>query len=83
MKNLLNKFIYVFTIVGVMGNLPQLYKIWFERNTSGVSLLTWLGFFIGSLFWLFYGFVHKEKPIIYMNFLFATIQLFIVIGLLM
>jgi MtN3 and saliva related transmembrane protein len=78
---IIERMVYFTAFIGALGNIPQLMKVWFDRNTAGVSFITWLGFLAGSLFWLLYGILHKEKPIIIANLLFALIQLLIVMGL--
>jgi len=80
-KNLMDKLVYVSALFGVCANIPQLATIWIDKNVAGVSIVTWLGFLLGSSFWLCYGIVHKEKPIILTNGLYVAIQCFIVLGL--
>lgn len=81
-KSLMDHSVYAITIIAVLGNVPQLIKVWFEGNNSGVSVITWAGFLFGSVFWLIYGLVHEEKPIIVANFFLIIVQSFIIIGLL-
>lgn len=83
LKNLLDKTIYLGAFVAPILLVPQLLKIWQEKNATGVSLLTWLGYLGGTVFWLFYGLVHKQKPIILANITFGLLTLFIVIGILL
>ena len=73
---------YLMGIVTVLVNLPQLYAVWTSPNIGGVSIISWFGFFLGSLFWLFYGLLHREKPIIIMNGALLLVQGLIVVGLL-
>ena len=82
-KSLMDKLVYVSALFGVFANVPQLTTIWIEKRIDGVSVVTWLGFLIGSSFWLCYGIVHREKPIMITNGLYVTIQFFIVMGLLL
>ena len=82
-KSFMDKLVYVSTCFGVAANIPQLTQIWINKRIEGVSLITWIGFLLGSSFWLLYGIIHKEKPIIITNGLFVTIQFFIVLGLLL
>ncbi|HEX8932190.1 MAG TPA: SemiSWEET family transporter [Patescibacteria group bacterium] len=79
---LVDKSIYIIAIVAVLANVPQLMNIWVGKNLAGVSLLSWVGFLIGSLFWLWYGVLHKERPIVITNFLLILVQSGIVLGLL-
>jgi len=78
---IIDRLVYLSAFLGVFANIPQLTKIWIDKSVSGVSIITWIGFLVGSLFWLSYGIVHKETPIIITNGLYVTIQLFIVLGL--
>jgi MtN3 and saliva related transmembrane protein len=82
MQRFLDKFIYVGAITAVAANIPQLLQIWTNHNSSGVSFLSWATFFTSSLFWIFYGYVHKSLPLIVLNASVALVQLFIVIGIL-
>lgn len=75
--------VYLFAFLGVAANIPQLVKLWQEKSAGGVSIITWVGFFTGSLFWLCYGIIHKEKPIMVANFFFAIIQGAIIMSLFM
>lgn len=79
---LVDKSVYIIAIIAVMANVPQLMNIWVGKNLAGVSLLSWVGFLVGSLFWLWYGVLHKERPIIITNTLLIIVQGFIVFGLL-
>jgi uncharacterized protein with PQ loop repeat len=74
---------YFFGIAGPLFSIPQLYQIWSTQDAVGVSLLSWSAFTIGSMFWLTYGIVHKEKPIIISQTLWFILQLTIVIGILL
>lgn len=75
-----DKFIYLVAILGPLVNLPQLFKVWIEKDSSGVSVISWFGFSLISIFWLIYGFIHKDKHIIIMNVLLVVLQIIIAIG---
>lgn len=79
---LMDKVIYVIGFFGPLMTIPQLTKIWVEQNAAGVSLLSWSGFVVYSLFWMTYGILHREKPIIFTHGLWAVMQILIVIGVL-
>lgn len=82
-RNFVDKLIYVFAIGGPLMNIPQLLKIWTEKNAAGVSVLSWIGFALTSLIWLIYGIIHKEKPIVVANCLYLIFQIGVIIGTLM
>lgn len=77
----INRSVYAAGTLGVIVIIPQIIKIWVSRD-FGASIFTWIGFFIGSVFWLFYGLVHKEKPIILTNFAVMIADLMVILGLL-
>ncbi len=72
---------YLMGAVTVAVNVPQLITVWTSRDVSGVSLVSWIGFFLGSCFWLCYGLLHREKPIITVNAALIAVQGFIVLGI--
>ena len=78
----MDKLIYVVGIIGVIMTLPQLTKIWMEKNASGVSIVSWGAYAILAIFWIIYGVMHKEKPIILTYSAWFVIDTLIVIGLL-
>ncbi|MFA5933246.1 MAG: SemiSWEET family transporter [Microgenomates group bacterium] len=82
-KYFIDKGVYCVSFLGIFVVLPQTLKIWVDKDTSGVSIITWIGFLIGSLFWLFYGIIHKEKPIIFTNLAGILMNLSIIFGLIL
>ena len=76
----MDKLIYVVAIVGPIMTIPQVTKIWIDKNAAGVSIITWLAYAIASLFWVIYGIMHKEKPIILTSVLLLILDVFIVVG---
>lgn len=80
--NLLDRLAYLMGAVTVLVNIPQLISVWTAPDTEGVSLVSWVGFFLGSCFWVVYGVLHKEKPIITVNAMLIVVQGLIVIGVL-
>lgn len=82
-RALVNSAVYIFGAVGILVTIPQITNIWFDKNTAGVSLITWTGFFLASIFWTFYGIIHKAKPIILLNLIISLLNLIIIIGILL
>lgn len=66
--NLLDRFIYLIAFAGPVMTIPQIYDIWIIRRIS-VNQVTWGSYLVIGLVWLFYGLIHKEKPIIFSNLL--------------
>lgn len=81
-KRFLDRVIYFVGVSGPIMTLPQLYEIWINQNTAGVSLISW-GWYLATAFvWLTYALVHKEKPLIVTYILWIIIEFFIVLGIL-
>jgi uncharacterized protein with PQ loop repeat len=83
LKNMMDKMIYVVGIMGPIMAIPQLFMIWVEKNTLGVSPITWSAFLVIGIFWLSYGVVHKAKPIITTYIGWIIMDTLIVIGIFM
>ena len=79
-KRAIDKLMYFVAIFGPLMNLPQLLKIWMEKNASGISIISWIGFVLTATVWLVYGIAHKEKPIILANIMYIILQIGIIIG---
>jgi uncharacterized protein with PQ loop repeat len=79
-KRVLDKLIYLVGIVQPLTTLPQVYKIWIERQASGISLFTYTCYALFDMIWIYYGIVHKEKPIVIMYCLWVLLNSSIAIG---
>ncbi len=62
--------------------LPQLYKVWIEHDTAGVSPWTWGGLAVVAVLWVIYGVLHKAKPILITYLLWIVMNSSIAIGVL-
>jgi uncharacterized protein with PQ loop repeat len=82
-KNFIDRSIYVMGVVGPIMTIPQLSKIWIEKNASGVSVISWSTYLVTAFVWLAYGIEYKKKPIIFTYTLWIIIEIFIVIGALL
>lgn len=79
-EKVFDRFVLVGAFLGPMATLPQVFQIYQSKDVSGVSALSWGGYFLGSFVWLGYGLLHKEKPIIVSNLLFSIFTFLIVLG---
>ena len=59
--------------------IPQVYKIYKEKNAEGISLTMYLILFIGVILWFVYGLLIGSLSIIIANGLTALLQLSIII----
>lgn len=72
------------TIIGIIAGflttisfLPQAIKVWKSRSAEDLSLIMYIFFTVGVLFWLIYGIMLKELPIIVPNFFALILASFI------
>lgn len=82
-KQILDIIVYIAGILGPFMTLPQIWKIYIEQNAAGVSLLSWISYTIIAGIWVWYGLVHKEKPILISNLIWIFMDFAVVFGILL
>ena len=76
----------IFEIVGLLAAflttsafIPQVYKIYKEKNADGISLTMYIILFTGVILWLIYGILISSLSIIIANGVTALLLLSIII----
>ncbi|MBI2173009.1 MAG: hypothetical protein HYT73_02235 [Candidatus Aenigmarchaeota archaeon] len=82
-KRLMDKLIFAVGVLGPIMTIPQLLKIFAERNAAGLSIVTFVSYLILDFFWLAYGIMHKEKPIIITFAAWILLNIIIIAGIMM
>lgn len=82
-KKSIDRFAYAGGVAAPILTIPQLLEIWIGQSAAGVSLFTWGSYLILSIYWTAYGIIHRYKPIIVMYASQASIQIFIILGILL
>jgi len=59
----LEKTLRALSIVTMLMTVPQVYGIWFGRNASGVSALSWSAYLVSACLWFVYGIQKKDRTI--------------------
>jgi uncharacterized protein with PQ loop repeat len=77
---LLDKSIYIISIGGPSMTIPQVLKIWTEKNAGGISVVAWVGYTVFAILWLFYGMRHNLKPIIVTNLTIIILNSLVIAG---
>ncbi len=77
---LLDKIMLIIAIVGPLFAIPQIFQIFWYKDAAGVSVLSYSFFTIFNILWIFYGVVHKEKPLIVTYILWFISNFIVVIG---
>ena len=78
--SLIDNLTYFVAIFGPIMTIPQVTKIWIDKNATGVSIISWVSYLIAAVFWLIYGIAHKEKPIIFANIIWIFLEILIITG---
>lgn len=77
---IIDRLVYVAAIVEPLFSLPQAYQIYNAKAAVNVSILSWLGFEIMTIIWLWYGIAHKDKMILIYQGLFFIIDGSVLVG---
>ncbi len=83
LKRVVDRLVYVVGIVAPMAAIPQVLKIWLEQDGSSISPHTFGTHIITNIVWLFYGFLHREVPIILLYSLWLIMNILIFTGALL
>lgn len=67
-------------ILGPLATLPQIWTIYADRITSGISVLSWVFYFISSLLTLAYALVHRLRPLVVSSALWLVADVAIIAG---
>lgn len=77
----LDSLVIVLGFLNGVATIPQVLKVWVEKDASGLSLISWSYYSLFAVVLLLYGLVHREKPII-MTYAFGIIlYTLIVVGI--
>ncbi|HEX3081886.1 MAG TPA: PQ-loop domain-containing transporter [Candidatus Saccharimonadia bacterium] len=72
---------YAMSLVFPLSNYPQIYQLYHTHVTSGLSLATWIMYFVFNLVPLAYAMVNRLKPLIVSNILWMIIYLIMIFGI--
>jgi len=78
LKMTLDRIVYPIALLVPLFSVDQALNIWATKNASGVSFLLWVVIFFSSIFWIFYGSVHKEKAIVFAHAVMVVVSLSII-----
>lgn len=79
-KKFLDKIIYPVGLLGPLMIIPQIVKIYVEKDASSIALASWLLFLFPAIIWVTYGFSHKDKVIIVCNSAWVVAYVFVVVA---
>lgn len=79
----LNRLIMFTAIIEPLTTLPQIIKVFVNKDASGVSALTWGLYVLFEAIWVFYGLAIKNRPIVITNTLWILMDSAVVVGTLL
>lgn len=81
-KNL-DRLTYICGILLPISTLPQAYTVLIDKETAGVSLVTWTFYLFASALFAIFGVIHKQRLLMITYIPFTIIELAIVVGLIL
>ena len=82
-REIIDKTILTVAIVEPFFTLPQALIIFETKNASDISILTWVGFNIMTLIWIWYAINKKDKIVLIYQGLFFLFNSVVIIGALL
>jgi len=60
---LLERILPVLSVFTMVMTVPQVWSVWVQGRTAGVSLLSWGAYLVSACLWFFYGLGKRDKTI--------------------
>jgi uncharacterized protein with PQ loop repeat len=79
-NSFIDKLIFVLAFVSPLSVIPQIVRIYTTRQAQEISFITWIAFAVLPLPWIWYGIVHRQKPIIVNNVLWVFFATIVIVG---
>ncbi len=80
---MLDRVMVFVSMIGPIATLPQVYDVFARQSAESLSLSTWTLWTVLSVVWAYYGYVHKEAPILWANLVYIILQSLVVYGILL
>lgn len=62
-SSVLEKLLPVLSVFTMAMTVPQVWAVWAEGQTAGVSLLSWGAYFLAACLWLVHGLHKRDRTI--------------------
>jgi len=76
----IDRLIYAVAIIEPLFSLPQAYQIYHDKAAANVSILSWAGFELMTLIWVWYGIVSRDTKVLIYQGLFFVIDGSVLLG---
>lgn len=82
-KSTLDKIAYPIALLVPLSSIDQVLSIWNEKSATGVSVVLWVILFFTSIFWIFYGIIHRERVILFGHIVWVILTSIILIEIML
>ena len=76
----LDNIMYPVGLIGPFMMIPQIVKIYSEKDASSIALISWFLFLVPTILWMLYALRHKNWLILTANTAWLIAYLFMVVG---
>ena len=76
----IDKLIVVVAVIEPLCTLPQAISIFRNKDASGISILTWIGFNVLAMIWIWYAIYNKDKAVLIYQTLFFIFDSIVIVG---
>ena len=83
LKTALDILMYPVAVVAPLALVPQVWQLYATHNASSISMPTWAILVFFNMLWIFYGWVHRDKPIIITNIMFGFFNFLVALGVIL
>lgn len=81
LANYISESVLLFSIAGPIMTLPQIVKIYAGKEAAGLSAITFGFYLFLAFFWLGYGVLIKNRPIVLANTFWILVHITILVGI--
>jgi uncharacterized protein with PQ loop repeat len=78
---LLDRLLIVIAVIGPLTAVTQVWNVYKYHEVAGLSLFSWSSWAFFNIFWMLYGFVHKDKPIVTTYILWFLMNASVAVGI--
>lgn len=83
LRRVVDHLIYVVGMFGPIFYIPQIMKIWRNQAAEDIAIITFVSFLVANSFWVLYGILHKEKPVIIIHASLVVANIAVITGALL
>jgi len=79
---MMNHLLAVMSFMTMVMTIPQVWVVWVDRQTAGVSLLSWSAYCVSAVFWFVHGLQQRDKNIYLACVGWIALDLAVIVGVL-